>query len=275
MKPGSATAHSNHDESLVVRLYGNDVRPDERSRALDLLSGCEKCAALFADLGSIASAAAALPVPSRPRDFTLTPADAARLRPAGPVHRRSTWRGLTRQLGGAFAALGLAGVLVSGALTALVPASSLTQSAADRNTELAAYGALNAAGAVPGASAAPFAAGTSSGAAGAPSSSTAVTSPGTVSGQTPAPSSDNFKAVAGTPTPVQSDSQTGAIERTGTTANPSPQGAGAQTASVGQPPAGGSFDPRLAVLIGSAGLLLVGLLLLLVGPRLGARRVRD
>jgi hypothetical protein len=101
-----------------------------------------------------------------------------------------------------------------------------------------------------------------------------VTSPGTVSGQTPAPSSDNFKAVAGTPTPVQSDSQTGAIERTGTTASPSPQGAGAQTASVGQPPVGGSFDPRLAVLIGSAGLLLVGLLLL-VGPRLGARRVGD
>ena len=74
MKPGPATAHANHDESLVVRLYGNDVDSEERSRALDLLAGCEECAALFADLGQIASATAALPVPERPRDFMLTPA---------------------------------------------------------------------------------------------------------------------------------------------------------------------------------------------------------
>src|ERR1035437_831701 len=98
MKPGSSTAHASHDESLVVRLFGYDVDPAERSRALDLVAGCEECAALYADLGSIATATSALPAPARPRDFTLTPADAARLRPHRPAGRGARGGAVARRV---------------------------------------------------------------------------------------------------------------------------------------------------------------------------------
>src|ERR1035437_8221789 len=141
MKPGSSTAHASHDESLVVRLFGYDVDPAERSRALDLVAGCEECAALYADLGSIATATSALPAPARPRDFTLTPADAARLRPHRPAAGRSRWRGLTRQFGG----LGRAGARMTGPLPARAPATA-TPSSSEADG-FGSQGALNVAAA--------------------------------------------------------------------------------------------------------------------------------
>src|ERR1035437_5090580 len=276
MKPGSSTAHASHDESLVVRLFGYDVDPAERSRALDLVAGCEECAALYADLGSIATATSALPAPARPRDFTLTPADAARLRPHRPAAGRSRWRGLTRQLGGAFAALGLAGVLMTGALTALAPATATPSSSeADR---FGSQGALNVA-AAPSMSGQPSAAGPAAtgtamtGAAGSPPTGNAVASPVAASDGASSSSPDITKAAAGSPTASMHGYGLGSADNPAPSSSAAPQGAGVQTPSVGQPPSGGSVDPRLALLIGSAGLLLIGLILL-VGPRLRARRVR-
>ena len=72
-------AHAAHDELLIARLFGGDVSDVERASALDLMGECDECAALFVDLGDIAAATEALPVPARPRDFSLTAADAARL----------------------------------------------------------------------------------------------------------------------------------------------------------------------------------------------------
>lgn len=112
------TSHAGHDESLIVRFYGGDVDEDEQARALAQMADCPECADLFADLGAIAGAAVAMPVPARPRDFTLTETDAARLR-----HERRGWRrsllgaGLRRSLGGSLAALGLAGVLFTSAVS--------------------------------------------------------------------------------------------------------------------------------------------------------------
>src|ERR1035437_9593595 len=73
-----AATHAGHDEMLIVRLYGGDVDESERARALDLMVDCRECANLFADLGAIAEASAAMPVPPRPRDFALTDKDAPR-----------------------------------------------------------------------------------------------------------------------------------------------------------------------------------------------------
>ena len=267
MKPGPSTGHANHDESLVVRLYGNDVGPDERALALDLVAGCEECAALFADMGEIASATAALPTPSRPRDFMLTPADAARLRPAQPARGRSAWRGLTRQLGGAFATLGLVGIIVAGASTAIAPATSdnFALSSSTGNQD-----ALQGVGAgAPGlvSTAQPIAAATSA-------------------------SSDVTKAAAGSPAPAVSPAASAAPSRAASPAashnesaslaigqglSPSAAPAqitGGQPLSPAQAASGGSVDTRLAVLIASAALLLVGLALL-IGPRLRARRIRS
>ena len=257
MKMDSATAHANHDESLVVRLYGGDVDAQERLRALDLLTGCEECAALFADLGSIAVATAALPIPDRPRAFTLSAADAARLRRSAPAHGRSIWGGLTRQLGGAFAAIGLAGVMLMSAVTAFAPAASYVPTSY-QGSEVALGGGSNT--------------GDSPNVGGSPAmvdASNRVSGPGSSGSE-----STNLTASSpGAPkvTPAQSEKTTASP-----TASPtiSQQGAGAKSSSSGQPLSRGGPDLRLAVLLASVGLLLVGLLML-VGPRLGSRRVRS
>ncbi len=106
-------AHAAHDELLVVRLYGGDVDAAERVRALEQIAECRDCSELFADLGAIADADVALQIPPRPRDFTLTEGDAARLRRP----RLATWfggGGLRRSLGGSLAALGLVGLVLTG-----------------------------------------------------------------------------------------------------------------------------------------------------------------
>jgi hypothetical protein len=273
MTTGSANTHANHDETLIVRLYGGDVDPQERVRALDLLADCSACAGLFADLGQIASATAALRVPSRPRDFSITSQDAARLRPAKQARGGTSWRGLTRRMGGAFAALGIAGILVTGAATALAPAAGVTQQLASNTRDEAAL-QVGAAG-VPTASGAGYAA------------------------VSPA-SSNGTKAVAASPSPVQNDlgsipigsmapglgPSAAPVEPPHSTSGATTLAVAAEPATIGQsnsvggqgrapgpPPSGGSVDARLALVIGSAGLLLIGLLLL-ASPRLRGRGLR-
>ncbi len=88
MPKAAAANHATHDELLIARLYGDDVDSRERALALELVAGCDECAALYADLGAIATATAALPVQRRPRDFALTEDDAARLRPRRGLRAR-------------------------------------------------------------------------------------------------------------------------------------------------------------------------------------------
>ena len=111
----SAGAHAEHDLLLIAAFAAADVEPADAAAAERLLASCPDCAALAADLRSIARATAELPPVTRPRDFTLRPADAARLRPLG-------WRRLaaafgarrldvTRPLAAGLMTLGLAGLL--------------------------------------------------------------------------------------------------------------------------------------------------------------------
>jgi hypothetical protein len=115
-------AHAAHDELLIARLFGGDVSDVERTRALDQMGECRECAALFADLGEIASATEAMPIPARPRDFSLTQADAARLRRRRWGRSISLGAGLRRSLGGSLAALGAVGLMLT-ATTSLVGGS--------------------------------------------------------------------------------------------------------------------------------------------------------
>ena len=117
--PKPATPHAAHDELLIARLYGGDVDDLERARALELVAGCEDCAALFADLGSIARATAALPTETRPRDFVLTEEDAARLRPRDRGWGQLLGLGRRRSFGGALVAVGFSGLLLTGAVSIL------------------------------------------------------------------------------------------------------------------------------------------------------------
>ena len=76
---------------LVASLADRSLAASEREAAEALVASCGLCAALHADLLALRAATRAMPTPARPRDYTLTPADAARLRPAG-------WRRLRRRL---------------------------------------------------------------------------------------------------------------------------------------------------------------------------------
>lgn len=114
---GAPEPHERHDRHLVAALAADDLEPVVRTEAETLVASCRDCAELLADLRIIAAATAALPMVPRTRDFRITAADAARLRPTG-------WRGLLDAIAGARASfsrplaaglttLGLVGLLVT------------------------------------------------------------------------------------------------------------------------------------------------------------------
>src|SRR5712671_439525 len=132
--PHVSEPHAQHDPLLVASLAAGDLAGADRDHATALIADCAACADVHADLILIARATAALPPAVAPRDFTITPQQAAALRPVG-------WRRLvaaigrsrplmSRQLGLGLATIGLAGLLVSalpsmqlGANSAAAPAA--------------------------------------------------------------------------------------------------------------------------------------------------------
>jgi hypothetical protein len=211
----TAAAHSKHDELLIVRLFGGDVDDRERALALGLLGECDDCATLFADLGTTAEATAALPVPARPRDFSLTEADAARLTRG----RRGLGFALlirrTRALGGSLMAIGLVGLVGTASLGAL-SSTATTLSADTHNYAAPEVAAASAASVATAASAAMGAADSTSGSA--------------VPYAVPVPSGGTDLSVtkATSPAPMPS--------------SPLADAAGS-VAPTGQAPSGAQFDP--------------------------------
>jgi len=125
-RPG-AGRHATHDLVLVAEAA------DRGGRLAGLQAACPDCLALHADLVLLAAALPDAAVPARPRDFTLSAADAARLRPAG-------WRrwlaaigtsrdAVSRPLAIGLTTLGLAGLLVA-SIPGALPGGSATSGAA-------------------------------------------------------------------------------------------------------------------------------------------------
>lgn len=280
-----ATPHATHDELLIARLFGADVDDRERARAQEQIAGCEECAALFADLGSIASATVALPVPTRPRDFSLTPADAARLRPSRSGWARLLGLGRRRSFGGALVALGFSGLLLTGALSILGPrATSQSLLAGLPGERAASAGAGTAANFGPAATPAPAATAAPAfaapspgpadgGAKGGVETAVPLTVP-TPAPATPAPA----PAAPATPAPAS----TAAMDQQGASPSTGGAGSGGVTPAQGQPAPPGQTtstatyqsgpDSLQLVLAGSFAALALGILVLLA-PAL-RRRVR-
>ena len=163
----SASPHAAHDLTLIAALAARtpDLTDVQTASAHDQVASCDTCSNLLADLVALQTALPTTSTPSRPRDFTLTPADAERL-------RRGGWRRLLGQIGSArdnitrplavgFTGLGLAGLLLAGFSTFYAGGS--TQSApttVDAQVEQAAPAAS-----APAASAAPSGAPAAGGAA--------------------------------------------------------------------------------------------------------------
>ena len=292
----ATAAHGAHDELLIARLFGGDVGDSERETAVELMGACPECAALFADLGSIAAATAKMPVPVRPRDFSLTEADATRLRRA----RSAGWTfaGLRRSLGGAVAALGFVGIVVTGAV-------SVFGSSGPTSTNLA-YDTWNAQGRV--ASAPQFGAAASpaadlslpSGAVPAATQAAMAAAPTTTDSRVAGSGTGNGKSATAAP-PVESappaePAPTGAAaasfapvpdasgyiaEGPVTWNSSAASGAGSAndgtTArfSNGQRADQGGMDARLVWLFGFGALFVIGLGVLLVPTALSRRRPRS
>ena len=102
--------------ALIAALDAGDLAGIERDRAATLVGTCAGCASLLADLAVLRAATAALPAVPRTRDYRLTDADVARLRPSA-WGRLVGWLGAPRSkvrpLAGGLAALGIAGLLLS------------------------------------------------------------------------------------------------------------------------------------------------------------------
>jgi hypothetical protein len=135
------TSHDRHDPMLVAALAADDLVGTDRDQAIALTQSCAECATLHDDLVALARATASVPPPitTRPRDFQLTPADAARLRPTG-------WRRLvatmssprtvfSKPLGVGLVTLGLVGLLVGNVQVQLGSGSSAAAPAAGAASE--------------------------------------------------------------------------------------------------------------------------------------------
>ena len=110
------TAAAVEHAALIAALDAGDLAGIERDRAATLADACSGCASLLADLAILRAATATLPAAPRTRDYRLTDADAARLRPSA-WGRLVGWlgapRSTVRPLAGGLAALGIAGLLLT------------------------------------------------------------------------------------------------------------------------------------------------------------------
>lgn len=119
LRPNAPTTHAGHDLSIVAALAARaaDVDAAETATARAQVASCPACADALADFTALQTALPATATPRRPRDFSLSPADAQRL-------HRSGWRrfltyfgsprdGFSRPLAIGLTTLGLAGVLLA------------------------------------------------------------------------------------------------------------------------------------------------------------------
>src|SRR5262249_6317625 len=123
--------HALHDEELIAAFAAGDVDDAvDAERARSLVERCATCRDIQADLVAIRAATRASGTAAQraatlgaPRNFRLTVADAARLRPGTPVARlaaRLGWRArlglgvvaFGRPVGAALATFGVVGLLV-------------------------------------------------------------------------------------------------------------------------------------------------------------------
>jgi hypothetical protein len=124
-QPANPADHAAHDPTWMAALATRDpdLNPSELHRAHAALESCGACADLFADLVAVSAAIPSAAIPTRPRDFTLTAADAARLRPRG-LRRLVTAIGSARDRVTFPLALGLTTMGIAGLLVATVPSFS-------------------------------------------------------------------------------------------------------------------------------------------------------
>lgn len=119
LQPATRADHAAHDPVWMAALASrdHDLSPTEHKRAQAALEACDSCAELLAELVAVSAAIPAAATPARPRDFTLTDADAARLR-SRDLRRwfsaiGSARDGITFPLAMGLTTMGIAGLLLA------------------------------------------------------------------------------------------------------------------------------------------------------------------
>lgn len=114
--------HDRHDRELIARAAAGDASPVEETTTRELMATCSDCTSLYGDLLALALAmretATSVAAVTAPRDFRLSPSDAARLGRRGPFgwvpdSLRVTGAGARGRLATSLMTLGLVGLLVS------------------------------------------------------------------------------------------------------------------------------------------------------------------
>jgi hypothetical protein len=131
LQPAAAPAHERHDRVLIAALAARvpDLPLGDLAAARGLVERCGDCRDLLSDLLALQVAVPASATPARPRDFTLTAADAQRL-------RRGGWRRVVGFFGSArdsFSrplAIGLTTIGVVALMVSAVPNFSMGSGAA-------------------------------------------------------------------------------------------------------------------------------------------------
>lgn len=120
----SRANHAQHDLELVAAWAAGEATGADLDRAERLLDACDLCVAVARDLRVITLALQELPavdaipsLPAAPRDFRLTPEQAARLRPSAPLARWTdrlvdAVAAFGRPVGASLATLGIVGLIV-------------------------------------------------------------------------------------------------------------------------------------------------------------------
>lgn len=115
----ASVGHDGHDLELIARVAAGDGSPTEVQAAETLRLECTGCRELDADLRAIALSTRALATATEavraPRDFRITPRDAARLR------GRRLGDLFPARLGGGLVALGLVGILFGSGILGVFP----------------------------------------------------------------------------------------------------------------------------------------------------------
>ena len=154
----AAARHALHDEELIAAFAVDGENAEDPSRARSLIERCPTCRDLYADVvaigatihaaGTTEAFAATRPAP---RDFRLTPMDAARLRP-GNVFQRGLARLFAgaamfgRPIGAGLATLGLVGLVVGTMTLGQLRGAAAPQS---EGATIAGAGATSAPGGAP------------------------------------------------------------------------------------------------------------------------------
>ncbi|HET7027430.1 MAG TPA: hypothetical protein VFI28_07045 [Candidatus Limnocylindrales bacterium] len=101
--------HTAHDELLISAYVAGGADRADAERARGLLATCTECARLAADLRAITAALPAAAIAPRPRDFRLPATTNSRQ----PRSLARLWRAL-RPAGASLATIGIAGLLLAG-----------------------------------------------------------------------------------------------------------------------------------------------------------------